>query len=292
MPAGAPRLLRPARWLFRLVDARPTAPSRRRRRASTRSTRSHGQPGRRLPAARPPRRGLEVFDVDGTPVGELLHDAIGGGVVWEIAPGAAGPADAGPLLRPAPARSARSAGFAAGLVAADVTARGGRRSRDRPESARCRRCCAPIDTTLWTVDTFASLGSEHVAGLVGRPIAVVRAQLRLELDDDPTTARPLRPGARRGVRRRPSARSPTDAFPVRIGELTRSDDGVLGFFVDDDYTRFRLVDKVGARRRTGAGRSRGQLGLLGRRRRARRPDRPPVPRRPRTTAAPSTSARR
>ena len=33
-----------------------------------------------------------------------------------------------------------------------------------------------IDTTLWTVDSFASLGSEHVAGLVGRPIAVVRAQ--------------------------------------------------------------------------------------------------------------------
>ena len=29
------------------------------------------------------------------------------------------------------------------------------------------------------------------------------------------------------------------AFPVRIGELTRSDDGVLGFFVDDDYSRFR-----------------------------------------------------
>ena len=31
---------------------------------------------------------------------------------------------------------------------------------------------------------------------------------------------------------------------MRIGELTRTDDGVLGFFVDDDYTRFRLVDKV------------------------------------------------
>ena len=26
------------------------------------------------------------------------------------------------------------------------------------------------------MDTFAGLGSEHVAGLVGRPIAVVRAQ--------------------------------------------------------------------------------------------------------------------
>jgi hypothetical protein len=50
-------------------------------------------------------------------------------------------------------------------------------------------------------------------------------------------------------------------FPVRIGELTRSDDGVLGFFVDDDYAHFRLVDKVIAATATEAGRSRGQLGL-------------------------------
>jgi hypothetical protein len=48
---------------------------------------------------------------------------------------------------------------------------------------------------------------------------------------------------------------------VRIGELTRSDDGVLGFFVDDDYTRLRLVDKVIAATARDVGRSRGQLGL-------------------------------
>ena len=51
------------------------------------------------------------------------------------------------------------------------------------------------------------------------------------------------------------------AFPVRIGEVTRSDDGVLGFFVDDDYSRFRLVDKAIAGAATESGRSRGQLGL-------------------------------
>jgi len=51
------------------------------------------------------------------------------------------------------------------------------------------------------------------------------------------------------------------AFPVRVGELTRTDDGVLGFFVDDDYSRFRLVDKVIAGMATDSGRSRGQLGL-------------------------------
>ena len=35
-----------------------------------------------------------------------------------------------------------------------------------------------------------------------------------------------------------------EAFPVRIGELTRTDDGLLGFFVDDDFEHLHLVDKV------------------------------------------------
>ncbi len=48
---------------------------------------------------------------------------------------------------------------------------------------------------------------------------------------------------------------------MRIGELTRSDDGVLGFFVNDDYSRFRLVDKAIAATAAEAGRSRGQLGV-------------------------------
>ena len=53
------------------------------------------------------------------------------------------------------------------------------------------------------------------------------------------------------------------AFPVRIGELTRDDDGVLGFFVDDDFSRFHVVDKVVRDGALDAGRGRGQLGILG-----------------------------
>ena len=41
-----------------------------------------------------------------------------------------------------------------------------------------------VDTTLWTVDTFSGFGTEHIAGLVGRPIAVVRATLALDIHDD------------------------------------------------------------------------------------------------------------
>jgi hypothetical protein len=116
-----------------------------------------------------------------------------------------------------------------------------------------------IDTTLWTVDTFAAFGSEHIVGLVGRPIAVVRAQLRLELK--PPTDIDLADAARAAEWAAAEQDAMRFAFPVRIGELTRSDDGVLGFFVDDDYAHFRLVDKVIAATAAEGGRSRGQLGL-------------------------------
>ena len=52
-------------------------------------------------------------------------------------------------------------------------------------------------------------------------------------------------------------------FPFRIGELGRSDDSVLGFFVDDDYTRFHVVDKVVADSALASGPRTGFLGRLG-----------------------------
>jgi hypothetical protein len=200
--------------------------------------------------------------VDGSPIGELLHEPVSGGVMWEIAAGREGPADAGPLYGLTPAQQALGL-FAAGLVAADASRRKGAPldpDAEQKESALSSLLRA-IDTTLWTIDTFASLGSEHVAGLVGRPIAVVRAQLRLELrppvDVDLSNAGMAEQWAQA------EKAAAAYAFPVRIGELTRSDDGILGFFVDDDYSKFRLVDKVIAGAAPDSGRSRGQLGLYG-----------------------------
>jgi hypothetical protein len=181
--------------------------------------------------------------------------------MWEIAPGRAGPADAGPHYGLAPAQAALG-NFAGGLVAADATARKGAPLAAGPQAeSALSALLRAIDTTLWTVDTFAALGSEHVAGLVGRPIAVVRAQLRLELK--PATDVDLSDPARAAEWAAAEEEAKRHAFEVRIGELTRSDDGVLGFFVDDDYSRFRLVDKAIAATAADAGRSRGQLGLLG-----------------------------
>ena len=258
--AVTPRLLRPARWQYRLVDA-STAVGTEGVEARIDQIDPTLQVNPVCGFVMPDHldESLELFGIDGAPIGELLHEAVSGGVMWEIAAGRTGPADSGPLFGLAPAQEALGR-FAAGLVAADATARRGAPSSpdDDPESALSAMLRA-IDTTLWTVDTFASMGSEHVAGLVGRPVAVVRAQLRLELKppDDVDLANPDRAKEWADAERE-AARF---AFPVRIGELTRSDDGVLGFFVDDDYSRFRLVDKAVAGSATDAGRSRGQLGL-------------------------------
>jgi hypothetical protein len=257
-----PRLLRPARWQFRLVEAStPVGAEGSEARVDQIEADLQINPvsGFLLPDHLD--ESLEVFGVDGSPIGELLHEAVSGGVMWEIAAGREGPADSGPLYGLTPAQMPLGR-FATGLVAADAVRRKGAPiDPDTPQESALSSLLRAIDTTLWTIDTFAALGSEHVAGLVGRPIAVVRAQLRLELRppvdidlSDPQHASEWADAEREAARY---------AFPVRIGELTRSDDGVLGFFVDDDYAQFHLVDKVIAGSATDAGRSRGQLGLIG-----------------------------
>ena len=154
---------------------------------------------------------LEVFDAAGTPLGELLHEPISGGVMWEIAPGREGPPDAPPLY--ALSASSRHLGLMAGaMVARDAQARGGLPAGRGDDSALTALLRA-IDTTLWTVDALSHLGTEHIAGLVGRPVAVVRATLTLDIDDDSDELDLSDPhGGRRAKRptpRLPTARSPS-----------------------------------------------------------------------------------
>ena len=239
-----PRLARPARWLFRFAD--PGDPTALPREASI----DQAQPelmvnpvsGYLLPDLID--EALEVFDADGQPLGQLMHEPIGGGVTWDPPPGREGPADAGPLFG-LPDRQRPLGLFAAAMVEADARVRRGLPSADDAESALSAFLRA-VDTTLWTVDAFASLGTPHIAGLVGRPMAVVRATLRLQIKDDLEDL-DLSDPENLAAREQAYADLADRGFPVRLGELTRDDDGLYGFFVNDDYTRFHLVDKLVAR---------------------------------------------
>jgi len=253
-----PRLLRPARWMFRLVDP---------------AGRGEDSPEASIDQVEPEKavnpvagfllpdhvdEALEAFDTSGRPLGQLMHEPFGGGVLWEIAPGREGPPDAPPGHGLEPAQQIVG-DLAAALVAADAQARQGEPAGGGEDSALTALLRA-IDTTLWSVDSFASFGNEHVAGLVGRPVAVVRALLRLELDDDLDDL-DLGAARRRTAREKAYEQLRERPFTVRIGELTRVDDGLLGFFVDDDYSRMRVVDKAVRDGALDGGRMRGQLGF-------------------------------
>jgi len=177
-------------------------------------------------------------------------------VAWEIAPGRTGPADAGPGFDLAPEQQILGL-MASSLMAVDAEVRQGASAEPETESALSALLRA-IDTTLWTVDTFSNLGTAHICGLVGRPIAIVRAIVKLDIDDDLDELE-LTDAARRAAREAAYRDLADRAFPIRVGEITRSDDGLLGFFVDDDYSRFHVVDKAVRDGALDGGRNRGQL---------------------------------
>lgn len=211
---------------------------------------------------------VQVFGADGTPLGELLTEPAGGGVVWEPAPGRPLRADAAPGEGLAPAQ--RPLGmFAAGMVAADAAARAGRTAQaaaaspdpGSPKESAVSAFLRAIDTTLWTVDPIAGAGSSSVASIVGRPLAVVRATVVLDVANDLGDLTLDDIG--RAARARRYDELARLAVGVRIGELTRTDDGVLGWFAADDYTRLHVVDKVVRSLALESGRNEGQFGPWG-----------------------------
>jgi hypothetical protein len=166
---------------------------------------------------------LQFHGSDGAAFGAVRFEAAAG-VRWEEAPG--NPTSLGSV----PARAIASphlAGLAQGLLdwgVADTT-RNDPNQTDTALSALLRI----IDTTLWTVDPFAHVGDEHLSLLVGHPIAVLRARLSLEV------AEPIEPDALQAER-----------IPVRLGALAQWQDGLLGYFVDDDYRTLFIPDPASA----------------------------------------------
>jgi len=95
---------------------------------------------------------------------------------------------------------------------------------------------AAIDETLWTVDPAGERIDPYLPVLVGRPIALVRAQIQLSLEHDPLqdpawplTFFPQEPPF------------PGYPFSVRLGNQHDRQDGLLGFFNASDYSRFNTV---------------------------------------------------
>ncbi len=95
---------------------------------------------------------------------------------------------------------------------------------------------AAIDETLWTVDPRGERYDQNLVVLMGRPLALVRARLRFELDRSPL-ADPAWPWTFA-----PSSPLFTGyEFPVGLGNQDDRRDGLLGYFRDEDYDQFYAV---------------------------------------------------
>jgi hypothetical protein len=174
---------------------------------------------------------LMVYDPIGTLLGELqliegALDPGGPGVRWLPAVGTPQTLGAPPLL---PNQTLR--GFLAGLMSA---------GQDGHHALR--DLLATIDETLPTVDALASWKDQSLAILVGRPLALARARLWIDLQGLPAFAQTWD-----GLRWQMEHDTlPTEGFtgvelPVVLGDTRRLADGLMGFFAGGDYAHFRLA---------------------------------------------------
>jgi hypothetical protein len=181
---------------------------------------------------------LEIFDADGAALGQLLPALDGTGrAVWERAPGY--PTDAGgPPSAAIP--DATLGAVADGLVRwGEFDGSAGQDGSEGALAALLRL----VDSTLWSTDPFGHAGEEHVALLTGHPIVVLRAMLRLDVDD------PLGP-----------AEVPRTPVPVRLGALAHWEDGLLGFFAGDDLAHVHPTALAATAFAREVGPGRGYLG--------------------------------
>jgi len=164
---------------------------------------------------------LEFFGVDGLNLG-FIRPQEDKTVAWEEAPGLSS------TIGQDPGRAIPNpfaAGIAKALIQWGIRDAGLEAEHDTALQAILR----VIDSSLWSIDPFGHTGDEHLSLLVGHPIVVVRARLRLELQE------PIQTDL-----------ANLTVVPVRLGALTHWQDGLFGYFVNDDYTALHCSDAAAA----------------------------------------------
>ena len=177
---------------------------------------------------------VELFDVAGAALGTVRPDDMAG-IAFEDAPGR--PPTVGQSLADA-LPDPRVRGMVQGLID------WGRADRTGDGEGALSALMRTIDSTRWSVDPFGQTGEEHLAMLIGHPVAVLRATLRLDVID------PVAP-----------PENAWTAVPVRLGALAHWQDGLFGYFVDDDYGTLHVAEAAALMARD-IGPGRGLLGPI------------------------------
>ncbi len=237
-----PRLALPSRLMWRFIDAADETGQREARLdQANRSRTINPVAGFILPDFID--ESIEFFDQDGTPLGEVLHDPVTGGVIWEGGVGREGPAATSPAGLPT---SARLCGrIAQGIIDVDIA------QRNDPETAGLESSLSAflraVDTTMWGVDSDLLVSGAAIAGLVGRPVAVTSTVLWLDIPTDLAATGAYGESADE-IRDHLLRQAVFDAvksltFQVRLGLFAKGHDGLYGFFIGNNFERFHLIDK-------------------------------------------------
>ncbi|HYW11883.1 MAG TPA: hypothetical protein VE871_08000, partial [Longimicrobium sp.] len=173
-------------------------------------------------------RSVAAYDAAGNPLGELLvlADVTGTPTVrWLAAPDVANPVtDPAGIANP----------HMAALFGAFTAAAGGIPAAGRV--AAFRAFYQSIDETLWMVDPPGGQSDADLAVLIGRPLALVRAQVQYEL-----LGRPAANQSWRDTLQDQRAGLGDVPFPIRLGSTELLDDGLIGYFTGSSYTTFNAV---------------------------------------------------
>ncbi|MFE4832545.1 hypothetical protein [Streptomyces sp. NPDC056672] len=115
------------------------------------------------------------------------------------------------------------------------------RSRGLATEANLTAFLDVIDSTLWTTDPLGRRADQNLSVLIGRPLALVHAQLRLTLDGPP-----IRDTGWAATLDPPPPAFTSHEFAVRLGDQPARDDGLIGFYRASpdggyDYERFDSV---------------------------------------------------
>lgn len=160
--------------------------------------------------------GLLVFDAKGAALGQLLpvlKDEGRGGVRWDAVPGSDDPLGAQPKIA-----NPHLLGLVNGVLAAGLD-----------DVSALNDLLALIDgASALTDPTWSSTG--QLGALVGSPLAVVRASIQLELFGDPVYDQSYA-----DTGERVTGGMPEVSFPARIGDLSISANGVVGYYANDAY---------------------------------------------------------
>jgi hypothetical protein len=109
------------------------------------------------------------------------------------------------------------------------------------DAATFKAFLAAIDETLWTTVPMGAMFDKSLAVLIGRPLAFVRSRVRFALDGlpypDPSWQYTFTP--------QPNVLAGYE-FAIELGNVAQLDDGLIGYFTEDAYGQFNVVQQSGA----------------------------------------------